>query len=73
MTITDSTMEKLGIYIHIPFCVSKCGYCDFCSHTPKKGETERYLNALLLNMQDFSVSAKDYSVDTVFIGGGTPT
>ena len=66
-------MEKLGIYIHIPFCVSKCGYCDFCSHTPKKGETERYLNALLLNMQDFSVSAKDYSVDTVFIGGGTPT
>ncbi len=67
------SMDKIGIYIHIPFCVSKCGYCDFCSHSPKKGETERYLNALLLNMQDFSVSAKDFSVDTVFIGGGTPT
>ncbi|MBQ8836859.1 MAG: radical SAM family heme chaperone HemW [Clostridia bacterium] len=65
--------EKLGIYIHIPFCKSKCGYCDFCSHTPKKGETERYLNALMLNMQDFSSSAKGYSVDTVYIGGGTPT
>ena len=57
----------------MPFCVSKCGYCDFCSHPPKNGETERYLNALLLNMQDFAVSAKDFSVDTVFIGGGTPT
>lgn len=65
--------EKLGIYIHIPFCVSKCGYCDFCSHPPKKGETERYLNALMLNMQDFAASAKGYSVDTVYIGGGTPT
>ena len=65
--------EKLGIYIHIPFCKSKCGYCDFCSHAPKKGEISRYLNALLLNMQDFAVSARDYTVDTVFIGGGTPT
>ncbi|MBR5011622.1 MAG: radical SAM family heme chaperone HemW, partial [Clostridia bacterium] len=54
-------------------CKSKCGYCDFCSHTPKKNEVSRYLNALLLNMQDFAVSAKDYTVDTVFIGGGTPT
>lgn len=65
--------EKLGIYIHIPFCKSKCGYCDFCSHAPIKGERERYLNALLLNMQDFSAAAKGYTVDTVFIGGGTPT
>ena len=62
-----------GFYVHIPFCKSKCGYCDFCSHTPKKNEVSRYLNALLLNMQDFAVSAKDYTVDTVFIGGGTPT
>ncbi len=65
--------KKLGIYVHIPFCKSKCGYCDFCSHTPKDGETERYLNALMLNIQDFSGAAEKYSVDTVFIGGGTPT
>ena len=68
-------MEKqtLGIYIHIPFCKSKCGYCDFCSHAPRDGETDRYLNALMLHMQDLAEAAKDYAVDTVFIGGGTPT
>ncbi len=65
--------KKLGIYIHIPFCKSKCGYCDFCSHTPSDGETERYLNALMLNIQDFSGAAEKYTVDTIFIGGGTPT
>jgi len=65
--------KKLGIYIHIPFCKSKCGYCDFCSHPPKEEETERYLNALMLNIQDFSGAAEKYVVDTVFIGGGTPT
>nr|MBQ5811136.1 radical SAM family heme chaperone HemW [Clostridia bacterium] len=65
--------KKLGIYVHIPFCKSKCGYCDFCSHTPKENEVDRYLNALMLNIQDFSGAANGYTVDTVFIGGGTPT
>ena len=65
--------EKLGIYVHIPFCKSKCGYCDFCSHAPRKGEADRYLNALMLHMQDFSEVAANSVVDTVFIGGGTPT
>ncbi len=65
--------KKLGIYVHIPFCKSKCGYCDFCSHPPKKGEADRYLNALMLNLQDFSGAAEGYTVDTVYIGGGTPT
>lgn len=66
--------EKLGIYIHIPFCKSKCGYCDFCSHPPVSAqEIERYLNALLLHMQDFSAAAENCTVDTVYFGGGTPT
>lgn len=59
--------------MHIPFCVSKCGYCDFCSHPPAKGEVDRYLNALMLHMQDFSGAAENCVVDTVYIGGGTPT
>ncbi|MBQ4556786.1 MAG: radical SAM family heme chaperone HemW [Clostridia bacterium] len=66
-------MKKLGIYVHIPFCKSKCGYCDFCSHPPRDGETDRYLNALMLHMQDFSGAAQDYVVDTVYVGGGTPS
>lgn len=65
--------EKLGIYIHIPFCKSKCGYCDFCSHPPKSGETDRYLNAVMLHMQDLSGAAEDHIIDTVYIGGGTPS
>lgn len=66
--------QPLGIYIHIPFCKSKCGYCDFCSHPPAdEREIERYLNALMLNMQDFSAAAQHCTVDTVYIGGGTPT
>lgn len=66
--------EKLGIYVHIPFCKSKCGYCDFCSHSPASAaEIERYLNALMLHMQDFAAAASDFVVDTVYFGGGTPT
>lgn len=66
--------EKLGIYIHIPFCKSKCGYCDFCSHPPASAqEIECYQNALMLHMQDLSAAAADYTVDTVYFGGGTPT
>ncbi len=59
--------------MHIPFCVSKCGYCDFCSHPPASGEVDRYLNALMLNIQDFSAAAENCTVDTIYIGGGTPT
>ena len=66
--------ETLGIYIHIPFCKSKCGYCDFCSNPPASAqEIERYQNALMLHMQDLSAAAADYTVDTVYFGGGTPT
>ncbi|MDD6799688.1 MAG: radical SAM family heme chaperone HemW [Firmicutes bacterium] len=64
--------ENLGIYIHIPFCLSKCAYCDFYSVTSQE-DFERYVDALLLHMEDYSESAKNRVVDTVFIGGGTPT
>ncbi len=64
----------LGIYVHIPFCLSKCAYCDFYSFVPSGEEImERYVNALLLHMEDYSESAADYTCDTVYIGGGTPT
>ena len=67
-------MQNLGIYVHIPFCKRKCLYCDFCSHPPAENrEIERYLNALMLNMQDFRAAAHGYTVDTVYIGGGTPS
>ena len=64
--------KNLGLYIHIPFCLSKCAYCDFYSVTEQEN-FERYVNALLLHMEDYSKSAKNRIVDTIFIGGGTPT
>jgi oxygen-independent coproporphyrinogen-3 oxidase len=64
--------KNLGLYIHIPFCRSKCGYCDFYSITDTKSY-RRYADSLVLHMEDYSESVKNYTVDTVFIGGGTPT
>jgi len=64
----------LGIYVHVPFCLSKCAYCDFYSFVPSGEEImTRYVNALLLHMQDYRDSAAEYVCDTVYIGGGTPT
>ena len=62
----------LGLYLHIPFCVQKCGYCDFYSLC-RPQDQEAYINALLLHMQDYRPSLLTREIDTVFIGGGTPT
>lgn len=68
------TKKPLGLYIHIPFCQAKCAYCDFYSMSGVNDENmQRYTDALLLQMEDYSKAAKAYKVDTVFIGGGTPT
>ena len=64
--------KKLGLYIHIPFCEHKCDYCDFYSLT-KFDDYVRFVDAMLLQMEDYAAQTKDYIVDTVFIGGGTPT
>lgn len=67
-------VKKLGIYVHIPFCQSKCAYCDFYSFKPRSEETmRRYVNALTEHMKSYADAVKDYHVDSVYIGGGTPT
>ncbi len=67
-------MNPLGIYIHIPFCKSKCRYCDFCSYV---GVLEKhggaYVKALCSQIIDVSQQCEDRTVDTIYIGGGTPT
>ena len=66
--------KPLGLYIHIPFCKSKCDYCDFCSFVPnKKGVVEHYSDALILQKEDWSSRCRGYTIDSVYIGGGTPT
>ena len=62
----------LGLYIHIPFCRTKCLYCDFCSFVSRDdGERERYVDALLREIHERGTDK--YAVDTVYFGGGTPS
>ena len=64
----------LGIYVHVPFCRSKCQYCDFYSLTAKDDKLmENYLNAILAHIRECGPLAPGYRVDTIYFGGGTPT
>lgn len=66
--------KTLSIYIHIPFCVRKCAYCDFLSAPATNEVQEQYLHMLMQEIHEKAVQyAKDYVVKTIFIGGGTPT
>ncbi len=67
-------MKKLGLYLHIPFCVKKCFYCDFCSF-PKPDATlvSSYVDALCREIEGYAEGCRNYLVDTVYFGGGTPT
>lgn len=61
--------KKIGLYIHIPFCLHKCPYCDFCSYVSNEQTKERYVKALVnaINTAPYNIGA-----DTLYIGGGTP-
>ncbi len=66
-------MRKLGLYIHIPFCVKKCNYCDFLSAPATNQVQKSYMETLQKEIEQKATEYKDCIVDTVFIGGGTPT
>ncbi|MCR4891989.1 MAG: radical SAM family heme chaperone HemW [Lachnospiraceae bacterium] len=65
--------RPLSIYIHIPFCVRKCAYCDFLSFPPSGNNIELYMEALLEEIGQMPQLDRSYRVKTVFIGGGTPS
>lgn len=66
-------MKELGLYIHIPFCVSKCYYCNFNSQAGQDNLKEDYVKAIIKEIVAFSSNATDYEVTTIYIGGGTPS
>lgn len=69
-----SDRSTLGLYLHIPFCRSKCLYCDFCSFPHPSGEQlAAYTKALCRDLEKQAEKARAYDVDTVYLGGGTPT
>ena len=65
--------EKIGIYVHIPFCVSKCYYCDFCSFEKKEEYIEKYIDALTQEILSMSEVLSSRKIETIYIGGGTPS
>ena len=66
-------MKELELYIHIPFCIQKCNYCDFLSFSAKPEEMAAYVKALLKQIASKAVVAQKYQVTTIFVGGGTPS
>ena len=65
--------RQLGIYVHIPFCASKCGYCDFYSKAGCDKLMPKYHNALLAHIRESAPQLQRYFTDTVYFGGGTPS
>lgn len=65
--------KRLGIYIHIPFCASKCSYCDFYSLAGCEHMMPDYLDALIAHIEESTAAIKNYEVDTIYFGGGTPS
>jgi len=65
--------RSIGLYIHIPFCKSKCHYCDFNSFAGKDELALPYFEAMKKEIRQYSDKLKDCSIKTVFIGGGTPS
>lgn len=66
-------MKKISIYVHIPFCVQKCAYCDFLSAPAGEEAKKAYADALCMQMQSWQTAMGEYEADTVFFGGGTPS
>ena len=66
---------KIGIYIHIPFCIKKCRYCDFHSFAiaQYKERQEAYVEALCVELKAYALLLSDYEVATIYFGGGTPS
>lgn len=69
LKMIDPTQTALGLYCHVPFCASTCDFCAFYQEKPRRGDLDRYLNAM---DAEFALIPEGRAVDTVFWGGGTP-
>jgi oxygen-independent coproporphyrinogen-3 oxidase len=72
--MTNANRKKeLSLYIHIPFCVKKCDYCDFLSAIGDRNTKNAYVNALIEEIKGYGDIGKEYIVKNIFFGGGTPS
>lgn len=65
--------REVELYIHIPFCMKKCAYCDFLSGPAPRETIDRYVTALVAEIRQYQKLAENYRVTTIFFGGGTPS
>lgn len=66
-------MKKISLYIHIPFCIKKCGYCDFLSFEYDEDSQKTYIDYLVKEIKLYAHMYENRLVQTIFIGGGTPS
>lgn len=66
-------MKDVSLYIHIPFCMKKCRYCDFNSYSQLDHLHEEYVDCVINEMKIYQMKLGDVKINTVYIGGGTPT
>ena len=69
------SLPPLSLYVHLPWCLRKCPYCDFNSHEMKAGELpeQRYIDALVADLEAALPLVWGRTVHSIFIGGGTPS
>ncbi len=66
-------MKNIALYIHIPFCVGKCVYCDFVSGPASDEVISRYVGAVIKEIKQKSIAFKNCLINTIYVGGGTPS
>ena len=71
--MTQAQPQSLSLYLHIPFCTAKCGYCDFNSYEGLDHLVPDYTPALVRELELWAPAARSHRVETVFLGGGTPS
>ena len=71
--MTDLLAPPLSLYIHIPWCVKKCPYCDFNSHTSNSIDEKKYLDSLMADLDAELEAANNRPIKSIFFGGGTPS
>ena len=64
--------KPIGLYVHIPFCKRKCNYCDFCSVSANEDLIDKYIDSLIEEIRSYEMQPK-IRLDSIFIGGGTPS
>lgn len=73
LIVEQKAMNELELYIHIPFCVKKCNYCDFLSAPAQAQERQSYVESLCERIRSYAETMKAYHVVSIFLGGGTPS